>query len=171
MHKSILFLAATLGLSTVAFAQVNDRLDDEEPVRGQAGTPTFHFIGDRYTIGVGLDSEFDVIGEFEASLYESQRSNFIGDAWLGSEGAGGVKLNYHWLIRATAEDGPDGPVYIDGSVAKLFVAADQNQFDDRKLTFGAGWEGRRWAFSGYGMSAISDERHISRSSTIEELLV
>ncbi|WP_181918468.1 MULTISPECIES: Ig-like domain-containing protein [unclassified Wenzhouxiangella] len=163
----MLSLVLAQGLAAVAIAQV----EDEDAPRSQAGTPTFHFIGDRYRVGIGLDSEFDVIGEFEAAVYESQRSSFIGDGWLGSEGAGGVKLNYHWLINETAEEGPDGPVYTDGNVAKLFVAADQNQLEDRKLTFGGGWEGRKWAFSGYGMTALSDERLVDRGTTIEEMLV
>jgi outer membrane protein OmpA-like peptidoglycan-associated protein len=160
------FLLAT-GLITVSAAQV----EPDEETRSGAGTPTFHFIGDRYRIGIGLDSEFDVIGEFQAALYESQRSSFIGDGWLGTEGAGGIKLNYHWLVNETAEEGPDGPVYIDGNVAKLFIAADQNQFEDRKLTFGAGWEGRNWAFSGYGMAALSDERMVDRTISVEDRLV
>lgn len=168
MFRKIMFsVLLAHGLTTVAVAQVDD---GEEP-RSQAGTPTFHFIGDRYRIGIGLDSEFDVIGEFQAALHESQRSSFIGDGWLGSEGAGGVKLNYHWLINETAEEGPDGPVYTDGNVAKLFIAADQNQFEDRKLTFGGGWEGRNWAFSGYGMTALSDERLVDRATRVEEMLV
>jgi len=165
LRRLIFLMALAQCLGTMALAQVEDA-----PV-SRAGTPTFHFIGDRYRIGVGLDSEFDVIGELQASLYESQRASMIGDGWLGSEGAGGVKLNYHWLVNETAEDSPDGPIYTDGNVAKLFVAADQNQFDDRKLTFGGGWEGRNWAFSGYGMTALSDERLIDRRSSIEEILV
>lgn len=168
LRKLMFSLVLAQGLVTVAVAQVED---DDASSRSQAGTPTFHFIGDRYTIGIGLDSEFDVIGEFQAALYESQRSSFIGDGWLGSEGAGGVKLNYHWLINETAEEGPDGPVYTDGNIAKLFVAADQNQFEDRKLTFGGGWEGRNWAFSGYGMTALSDERLVDSTTTFEEMLV
>ncbi len=167
LRKLMISLVLAQVLATVAIAQV----EDDDRTRSQAGTPTFHFIGDRYKVGIGLDSEFDVIGEFEAALYESQRSSFIGDGWLGSEGAGGVKLNYHWLINETAEEGPDGPVYTDGNVAKLFLAADQNQLEDRKLTFGGGWEGRNWAFSGYGMSALSDERRVRTTSSLEEQLV
>lgn len=165
--RLVFLLALVQCLATAAVAQA----DDQATPASRAGTPTFHFIGDRYRIGVGLDSEFDIVGEIEASLYESQRSSVVGDGWLGREGAGGVKLNYHWLVNETAEDGPDGPIYTDGSVAKLFVAADQNRFDDRKLTFGGGWEGRNWAFSGYGMSALSDERLVDRTRSIEEMLI
>jgi len=167
LRRLTFFLALAQCLAIAAVAQV----EDAEAPDSRAGTPTFNFIGDRYRIGLGLDSEFDIVGELEASLYESQRSSLIGDGWLGGEGAGGVKLNYHWLINETTEAGPDGPVYVDGSIAKLFVAADQNQFDDRKLSFGAGWEGRNWAFSGYGMTALSDERLVDRTTTIEDMLV
>jgi len=167
LRKLMISLVLAQVLATVAIAQV----EDEDRARSQAGTPTYHFIGDRYRIGIGLDSEFDVIGEFEAALYESQQSSFIGDGWLGSEGAAGVKLNYHWLINEAAEEGPDGPVYTDGNVAKLFLAADQNQLEDRKLTFGGGWEGRSWAFSGYGMTALTDERRVDTTTSFEELLV
>src|SRR5699024_6035732 len=163
LRKLLLSLVLAQSLATVAVAQVDD---GDEP-RTQAGTPTFHFIGDRYRIGLGLDSEFDGIGELHAALFESERSSFIADGGLVSVGAGRVKRSDHWLINATDEEGPDGPIYTDANVAKLFVAADQNQLDDRKLTFGAGWEGRNWAFSGYGMTALSDERLVNRTQTIE----
>ena len=84
IRKTILSLALAQGLAAVAVAQDTGA---DEP-RTQTGTPTFNFIGDRYRIRIGLDSEFDVIGEFQAALYESQRSSFIGDGWLGGEGAG-----------------------------------------------------------------------------------
>lgn len=167
LKKLLLSLALVPLLTSVAFAQV----DEPEEPRGQAGTPTFHFIGDRYRIGVGLDSEFDVIGELEAALYENDRSSFIFDGWLGNRQAAGIKLNYHWLIRARTEEGPNGPVNVDGSVAKLFVAADQNQLRDRKLTFGGGWEGERWAFAGYGMRALTSERLVDTSMSFEERLM
>jgi outer membrane protein OmpA-like peptidoglycan-associated protein len=169
MRRQMLFsLALSVGLVSVGVAQ---EPPDERTEASGAGTPTFHFIGDRYRIGIGLDSEFDVIGEFQASLTEAEGSALIGEGWLGGEGAGGLKLNYHWLFNGTTEEGPDGPVYVDGRIAKLFVAADQNQFEDRKLTFGGGWEGRHWAFSGYGMQALTDERLVDSELTLEERLV
>ena len=54
-----LLLALAQCLPTMAMGQV----DDEGTPASRAGTPTFHFIGDRYRIGIGLDSEFDVVGE------------------------------------------------------------------------------------------------------------
>lgn len=162
-----LFISLALVAVVAAQAQVDER---DEP-RSAQRSPTLHFAGDRYRIGVGIDTEFDIIGEFQASLAESPSSAFIGEGWIGGEGAGGLKLNYHWLFNATSEEGADGPVYTDGRIAKLFVAADRNQLDDRKLTFGGGYEYRDWFFSGYGMTALSDERRVNRAIDLDEVLV
>lgn len=164
-----LIIAILLGVYGMAAAQA--QVDDRDEPRTMQQSPTFHFTGDRYRIGVGIDSEFDIIGEFQASLTESDTSTLIGEGWLGRRGAGGLKLNYHWLFNATVEEGPDGPIYTDGRVAKLFVAADQNQLDDRKLTFGAGYEYRNWFFAGYGMSALSSERLVNRVIDLNEVTV
>ncbi len=166
-RKTILAVSLALVGVVAAQAQVDET---DEPVSMQQ-SPTFHFVGDRYRIGIGVDSEFDFIGEFQASLSETDRTAWIGEGWLGRDGAGGLKLNYHWLFNTTTEEGPDGPVYTDGRVAKLFLAADQNQFDDRKLTFGAGYEYKDWFFSGYGMTALSSERLVSQLIDIDDRLV
>lgn len=167
IRKFSLAVLLALAGAVAAQAQVDD---NDEPVSVQQ-SPTFNFVGDRYRVGVGIDSEFDIIGEFQASLAETDRSAWIGEGWLGRDSAGGLKLNYHWLFNTTTEDGPDGPVYTDGRVAKLFIAADQNQFDDRKLTFGAGYEYQNWFFAGYGMTALSSERLVNRAIDIDERLV
>ncbi len=166
-HK--ISLSVILALACIVAAQA--QVDENDEPRSMQQSPTFHFVGDRYRVGVGIDSEFDVIGEFQASLSESERSAWIGEGWLGREGAGGLKVNYHWLFNTTSEDGPDGPVYTDGRVAKLFLAADQNQFDDRKMTFGAGYEYQNWFFAGYGMTALTSERMVNRVVDIDEQLV
>lgn len=161
----------SVSLAMVAVVAAQAQVDEGDEPRSMQRSPTLHFAGDRYRIGVGIDTEFDIIGEFQASLAESPRSAFIGEGWLGGEGAGGLKLNYHWLFNATSEEGADGPVYTDGRIAKLFVAADRNQLDDRKLTFGGGYEYRDWFFSGYGMTALSDERRVNRAIDLDEVLV
>ncbi len=143
---------------------------DENEYRSLNQVP-LNFVGERYRIGVGIDSEFDVTGEFQASLFESDTSALIGEGWLGRQGAGGVKLNYHWLFSGETEQGVGGPVYTDGRIAKLFIAADQNQLDDRKLTFGAGFERQDWFLGLYGMRSISSERLVNRATDTEELLV
>ena len=164
------FLLAALVATSGIVGAWADVTDDNEP-RALNQSPTMNFVGDRYRIGVGIDTEFDIIGEFLATFAETPTRAFIGEGWLGRKGAGGIKLNYHWLFSGTAEAGPDGPVYTDGRVAKLFVAADQNQHDDRKLTIGAGFEREDWFMGLYGMRALTDERLINRVVDLEDLLI
>ena len=164
-----LFLAGLLGLAGAVGAQATD-FDADEP-RSMQQSPTLTFAGDRYRVGVGIDTEFDVIGEFMAAFNETPTSAFIGEGWLGRKGAGGMKLNYHWLFSGTSESGPDGPVYTDGRVAKIFVAADQNQHDDRKLTLGLGYEYEDRFFGLYGMRALTDERLVNRAVDLSDVLV
>jgi len=162
-------LTMTLGIGQ-ALAQSTPVAEDEEPV-SSTQSPTMSFVGDRYRVGVGIDTEFDVIGEFLLSLTEDERSAWLAEGWLGGDGAGGVKLNYHWVFGGESAEGLDGEVYTDGRIAKLFIAADQNQRDDRKLTFGGGYEYQDWFFSGYGMRALTDERRLNQIVEFEDLLV
>ncbi|AKS41471.1 Ig-like domain-containing protein [Wenzhouxiangella marina] len=143
----------------------------EDEARVASDSATMNFVGDRYRVGVGVDTEFDFFGEFLLTLTENARSAWLAEGWLGNEGAGGVKLNYHWVFGGQTEAGLDGPVYTDGRVAKLFLAADENQLDDRKLSFGGGFENEDWFFSLYGMTALSDERRVNRAIELEDVLV
>ena len=162
-------LAAMVAVTGTVAAQVDESADDQPRSMSQA--PTMTFAGDRYRLGVGVDTEFDVIGEFMATLTEDPDSALIGEGWLGRKSAGGIKLNYHWLFSGESEMGPDGKVYTDGRIAKLFVAADQNQHDDRKLTLGAGYERKDWFISLYGMRALTDERLVNRAVNLSDVLV
>ena len=168
MMKKI-FLAALVFLAGTLGAEVGD-FEREEP-RSMQHSPTLTFVGDRYRVGVGIDTEFDVIGEFLATFNESPTSAFIGEGWLGRKGAGGLKLNYHWLFSGSSEAGPGGPVYTDGRVAKLFIAADQNQHDDRKLSLGAGYEYEDWFLGVYGMRALTGKRLVNRAVDLNDVLV
>jgi len=152
-------------------AQAQTAADEGSEELVPASSATMNFTGESYRIGVGIDTEFDVFGEFLLTLTENARSAWLAEGWLGTEGAGGVKLNYHWIFGGETAEGLDGEVYTDGRVAKLFLAADQNQLDDRKLTFGGGYEYQDWFFSAYGMTALSDERRVNRAVELEELLV
>lgn len=145
--------------------------NDGQEVISATQSPTMNFTGDRYRVGVGIDTEFDFFGEFLLTLTEDARSAWLAEGWLGGEGAGGVKLNYHWLFNGQSEEGPDGAVYTDGRVAKLFIAADENQRDDRKLTFGGGYEYEDWFFSAYGMRALTDERRANQIIEFEDIVV
>ncbi len=160
--------ALSLAIASPVLAQTTAGSDEAVSM---SQSPTMNFVGDRYRVGIGIDTTFDVIGEFQMSLTENARSAWIAEGWLGRRQAGGLKLNYHWVFGATEEMGPNGPVLTDGRVAKLFVAADQNQFDDRKLTFGGGYEYQNWFLGVYGMRALTSERRVLTTIDIEEILV
>ena len=118
------------------------------------------FTNSRFSIGVGVDTEFDVVGEITGVLFENYTSSLIGQGWVGTEGAGGLKLNYHWLINGVydGEDDNGNPVYTDGTVLKSFLAVDQGEISQhRKLTFGGGFEKQHYFFSLYGSAGLSDE--------------
>jgi len=170
MSSRFAWIVPALLWAPLAAAQMGDPAEEDARV-SSSQSPTMSFVGERYRIGVGIDTEFDVVGEFLATLSENEKSAFLVEGWLGRHGAGGIKANLHWLMGGTPADGPDGPVYTDGRVAKLFVAADQNQFDDRKLTFGGGFERENWFFSAYGMTALSDERRVNRVVDLEDVIV
>ncbi len=164
-----LILAASVAATGAVGAQTPT--NDQEPPRSMAQAPAWSFVGDRYRIGLGLDSEFDVVGEFLATLRETSSSTWLAEGWLGKGGAAGLKLNYHWLVGARSEQGPDGPVYVDGSIAKLFLATDQNAFDDRKLSVGFGWEREDFFAGAYGMRALSSARLVNRAIDLRQFAV
>ncbi|MCG8428912.1 MAG: OmpA family protein, partial [Chromatiales bacterium] len=127
-----------------------------------SGTPDnvqMDYLGDRSRIGVGINSDGDVNGEFLHVFSEDEKAAWLGEGWIGSGGAGGLKLNYHWLSDST------------DNVYKAFAAIDQNADQDRKLILGGGIEHENIFFEGYLAHALSDERLInSRSESIEETL-
>jgi outer membrane protein OmpA-like peptidoglycan-associated protein len=112
------------------------------------------YMGDHTRLGIGVDSDGEVSGEVLHVFGETDTSNFIGEGWGGSNGAG-LKLNYHWLVGD--EDNVD-------FVSKVFIAVDQNEDLDRKATFGAGLETEKFFAGAYGSKSISDSRELSRSS-------
>ncbi len=95
------------------------------------------YSGDETRLGIGITENGDFIGDFLKSFNTTYRSNWMAQGWY-SDGAGGLELDYHW-IAADSEQ-----VLIDKAqdykVNKLFLALDQNTFDDRKLTIGGGRE-------------------------------
>ena len=92
MKRSGLLTLSTLILAAgTAFAQVESDPDEPTPVEQ---TPTFDFIGDQYRIGIGFDTEFDIFGEAQFSFHEDYRSAWIGEGWLGREGASKRALGF-----------------------------------------------------------------------------
>jgi outer membrane protein OmpA-like peptidoglycan-associated protein len=145
--------------------------EQEEGTRGSAPV-AFNYVGDDVRIDIGYDSATDFTGEFFWSFAEDPDSAWVAQGWFGNDSAGGVKLNYHWLADGVAagQDESGRTVFTDGKVRKLFMAADQNRFDDRKISFGGGSESEHLFWSLYGSAATTDERFLGRTREFEELL-
>ncbi len=163
--------AAVLG-SAAVLAQ--DQSADNLAVSGGGDNVNLQYTGSRFSVGIGLDTEFDVVGEITAVLTEDYNSALLGEGWVGVEGAGGLKLNFHWLMNGSqiGEDGDGNPIYGDGTVAKVFVAVDQAEISDhRKLTFGGGIEKENAFMSLYGMAGLTDELLVNTTFSSNDILV
>ena len=115
------------------------------------------YVGSRTRLSIGYDSEFDLVGELYQVLREDSGSAWLGTAWLGNN-AGGLQLNYHWLMGGEPTDDP-----AKLSIQKVFLAFDQNQSHDQKLSAGWGFEKQNYFFGAYASAGISGERRVAQS--------
>ena len=149
-------------VSTLAVAQP-EAGDVRYGVSESGGSLSYQ--GDTNRVSVGVDDDGDFYGEFLHVFGESAGSNWIGEGWFGQQGRGGVKLNYHWLPGDwTTEDLLDRDD-VPG-IRKLFLAADQNAFDDRKVSLGFGYEREHTFLAGYLTHAISGNRRLGSATTV-----
>ncbi len=124
-------------------------------IGGSDGAPRLDYVGSATRIGLGIDIDGSLAGELLQVLDENADTALIGEAWF-SDGAGGLKLNYHWLN--TPGDG----------IYKLFGAIDQNDEQDRKVSLGFGYEDSDLFYSGHLSAAVTDERLLGRSTRVSE---
>ena len=140
--------------------------EDETDIRFGAspGLVGVNYMGDDLRIAIGV-GDGDVQAELFGVLSADENSSWIGELWV-SDQRGGAKLNYHWLGGASSlaeAAASSGDVY----VGKSFIAVDQNQFDDRKLTAGLGMERSEWFWGVYAMKSLTGERLVSQSILTE----
>ena len=147
MHKK-LSVVITTGASLCLPLAVQAM--SEAPVVPASDTATLSYVGDATRVGIGYHSKFELTSELFHVFSEDAASAWIGEAWFSS-GAGGLKLDYHWL------SGEDAATQ---KVRKLFAAVDQNEEDDRKLTLGYGAEREDWAWGAYVSRGLSGERQV-----------
>jgi len=139
---------------------------DPVNLSGNQGSARLDYLGDDWRIGLGLSDEGDVVAELLGVLAMGERDSWVAEGWF-QDGAGGLKLNYHWL------PGDGDPAQQDElpGVYKLYLAADQNRDDDRKLSIGAGYEKQDVFFSGQFSVGLTDERRIDDFSDVFEEFV
>jgi outer membrane protein OmpA-like peptidoglycan-associated protein len=152
MRRRLLTLAIASVLSTPVAAQSTTAVPPPTD-----GVVPLSWVGSDTRVSLGIDDDGDVEGEAFQVFGNDGDSAWIGQGWIGRGGAGGLKLDYHWLWGGlTREDTITRPDAV--TVTKAFVAVDQNAFEDRKLSVGFGLERERFFLDGYVSQGLSDER-------------
>jgi len=154
----LLALAMIFAGSPVASDSVN--------LSGSENNARLDYVGDDWRVGFGLSDEGDVVAELLGVLAYGERDSWVAEGWF-QDGAGGLKLNYHWL------PGDGDPAQQDNlpGVYKLYLAADQNRHDDRKLSLGAGYEKQDVFFSAQFSLGLTDERLVDDFTDVFEEFV
>jgi outer membrane protein OmpA-like peptidoglycan-associated protein len=107
------------------------------------------YVGAAARIGIGYDSENLLRGDALWVFREDARSASIAELWASERSAGGVRFSHLWR--------PEGAAADDG-VRKSFIAWDQNQWRDGKLTLGGGYEREKWFATAYASGALTGKR-------------
>ena len=151
----VLILAGCCAGSVAASDSIN--------LSGSDSNARLDYVGDDWRIGVGLSDEGDVVAELLGVLAMGERDSWVAEGWY-EDGAGGLKLNYHWL------PGDGDPAQQDElpGVFKLYLAGDQNRWDDRKLSLGAGYEKEDVFWSTQFSFGLTDERRIDDVTQVFE---
>lgn len=161
MNKTILSLTAVLA----TFAAGAQEQPASVSASGSGDGGQVSFIGDDVRIGIGIDNDGDLLGEYFHVFGDGEESAWIAEGYLGDKRLG-LKLNYHWLSGVESYDDAVGRAE-DARIRKLFIALDENEFDDRKATVGFGSESPRLFWGIYGMKSASGRRLINEDlSTI-----
>lgn len=157
MRRQLLVLVAAgfFAGSSIAADGVN--------LSGSGDTARLDYVGEDWRVGLGLSDDGDVVGELLGVLALGERDSWIAEGWF-QDGAGGLKLNYHWL---PGEGNPANQQDLPG-VYKLYIAADQNRWDDRKLSLGAGYEKEDLFFSTQFSFGLTDERLVDDFTQVFE---
>jgi len=164
MHRHLLLLA--FAVSIAATGAVPSLAQESMSLSGSDGSARLDYTGDDWRVGLGLSDEGDVVAELLGVLAMGERDSWVAEGWFQDK-AGGLKLNYHWL------PGDGDPAMQDDlpGVWKLYVAADQNRWDDRKLSLGAGYEKENIFWSTQFSFGLTDERLVDDFSQLFEEFV
>lgn len=164
MRRHLLLLA--FAVSVAVNGVVPSFAQESMSLSGSDGSARLDYTGDDWRVGLGLSDEGDVVAELLGVLAMGERDSWVAEGWFQDK-AGGLKLNYHWL------PGDGDPAMQDDlpGVWKLYVAADQNRWDDRKLSLGAGYEKENIFWSTQFSFGLTDERLVDDFSQLFEEFV
>lgn len=153
MRRSLLASCISLAFSAAAAQEPG------APPQPGASDPSIPvtYVGTNARVSFGIDDDGDINGEALGIFGFDGDSAWIAQLWLAEHGAGGVQLDYHWLIGAgSRQDAIDNASR--ARVAKAFVAVDQNIWNDRKATIGVGYEKGDFFVDGYLSGALTGNR-------------
>jgi outer membrane protein OmpA-like peptidoglycan-associated protein len=153
MTRKLLPIAVGLALSRAAFAQSQPPADPPEPPPDPSIPVTY--VGSNLRVSLGIDDSGDVLGEILGILGKTDDHAWLGELWLGHGGAGGVQIDYHFVHGSGDASGENDA---GTTIWKIFGAADQNEWKDRKATVGLGWEKEDLTIDGYYSHSISGSR-------------
>lgn len=150
MRRHLLAAAIAAAIASPAAAQSSA----PPPVDGSI---PMSWVGSDTRLSLGVDDDGHVEGEAFHVFANDGDSSWIGQGWIGRGGAGGLKLDHHWLWGGlTREDTIERPDAV--TVAKAFVAVDRNADGDRKASLGVGLERERFFLDAYVSQGLTDER-------------
>lgn len=160
-HASRNALAFAIAIALAAGAAAQEPTLTPPPDTS-GGVIPLQYVGTNARIALGVDQDGRVAGELLGVFGHDGERAFLTQSWLGAGGAGGVQLDYHWLV---------GRDSAGASVVRLFGAVDQNRDEDRKATIGLGFERASLGLDLYYSRALSDERLIAQEldSTTETI--
>lgn len=150
-------------LATAMFAS-QAGAQDQTNITGSEDQINFAYAGDDTRLGIGVDNDGEIVADFLKSFHTNWNNNWMGEFWY-SDGAGGLKLDYHRLSGAN-EKGDLITNEDNLRIWKYFGAVDQNTFDDRKITLGFGSESKDFFWNVNGSKALTGERLANQSVSV-----
>ncbi len=168
MKRIGLCIASCVLTLASAQAQLGQPLPGEEP--SVAHAIPLSYVGGSGRVSLGIDDDGNSTGEALGVFDNTGEHAYIGQLWWGHGGAGGLQLGYNWLwggmSLAEAKAHPERV-----TVARTMLAIDQNQFKDRKATFGFGIERPQYFIDAYLSTAASGKRAAGSQATASQSLL
>ncbi len=152
-----ILLSTVIATAVTSVGATNDNVDSIQSL----DQVNFAYNGDQSRIGIGINEDGKFVGDFLKAFNSTYRSNWMTQGWY-SDGAGGLELDYHWISTDNEQDILNNADNF--KVNKLFLAIDQNTFDDRKITIGGGKESQDKFWSINASKAVTGTRLVSDTS-------
>ena len=90
-----------------------------------------------------------VIAELLGVLAMGERNAWLAEGWLGTEGAGGVKLNYHWIFGGETAEDQGFSSQIDGAPHRSPATSRIKMIRGRGCRTQTHWQRRERALAGW----------------------